>query len=240
MASSKKPAINLGPVDDWAAKAIKKALMGLKGPAKKQQAAKIVSQMKKKAGGEFSKSTQSQRIYQLERSATKAKGQFARSATKRREMTAIKESAAKHSTRMTKAGKNWDGSKNPRLAKSAKVNAKSQAENKELAKAYEKKMAGPPAKVKKQIKQINKIDIEAARGTGSVHKKGGKKIPVSPKRAAAARSRSGAMSSQLKKSNAAELNELARLQAAVRNAGTADQRLAARRQLRDFRNTTGR
>lgn len=240
MASSKKPSINLGPVDDWASKAIKKALMGLRGPAKKQQAAKIVNQLKKKAGGEFSTSTQAQRIYKLERSASKAKGQFARSAAKRKDMGEIKKAAAAHSARMTKAGKNWDGSKNPRLVKSAKANAKAQAENKRLAEAYAKKQAGPPKKVASQIKQINKIDIESNRGAGSVYKKGGKQVPVSPKRAAAARSRAGAMSSKLKQSNAKELNEMARLQAAIRAAGTPEQRLKARRALRDFRNNTGR
>jgi hypothetical protein len=152
--------------------------------------------------------------------------------------------AKEHSDTMRRAGKNWDGSKNEKLTKIAasnkRTNARSRAENAAMEKGYLKKQAGPPAKVKAQQKRINKIDIEEARGTGSVVKRGGKRVPVSPARAAAGRSRAGAMSSQLKKSNAAEIGRLTKLETKLKNAKTPAEKLKYRREIRSFREETGR
>lgn len=172
--------------------------------------------------------------------AGKVSGQMARTKTKRRNMAETTAAAKAHSSRMTAAGKNWDGSKNPRLVAAAKKNKKAAIENAQMAKAYEKAQAGLPPKVKSQQKMFNKADIEAARGTGKVIGKGGKPKPVSPSRAAAARSRAGAINSSLKRRNDAEIKQMAKLQAKLKNATTPAQKLKARRELKQFRYETGR
>lgn len=172
--------------------------------------------------------------------ASKVSGQMARSKTKRRAMEQTSAAASKHSSRMTAAGKNWDGSKNSRLVAAARANKKSAIENAQLAKAYEKAQAGLPPKVKSQQKMFNKADIEAARGTGKVIGKGGKPRAVSPKRAAAGRSRAGAINSSIKRTNDAQKKELAKLETKLKNAVTPAQKLAARRAIRKFRGETGR
>lgn len=218
-------------ISDDLVKALIKAAGGAAKKESKKRANSIIKRIAKKDAA----------TAQVIRSkASKVSGQMARTKTKRRAIEETSAAAKKHSSRMTSAGKNWDGSKNPRLVAAAKQNKKSAIENAQLANAYAKKQAGLPPKVKSQQKMFNKADIEAARGTGKVVGKGGKTITVSPSRAAAGRSRAGAIDSSIKRINDAQKAQLAKLETKLKNATTPAQKVAARRAIRDFRGQTGR
>jgi hypothetical protein len=91
-----------------------------------------------------------------------------------------------------------------------------------------------------QMKQYNKIDIETNRGMGSVIRKGGKVEPVSEGRAAAGRSRAGAMSSRASERNAKEIAQGEKLKKKIDTAKTPEAKLKARREYRQWRKDTGR
>lgn len=218
-------------ISDDLIKALIKAAGGASSKQAKKRANSIIKRVAKK------NPAQAQTIRSK---AGKVSGQMARTKTKRRAMGETTTAAKAHSSRMTAAGKNWDGTKNPRLVKDAAKNKKIAIENAALAKGYAKKQAGLPPKVKSQQKMFNKADIEAARGTGKVIGKGGKPRSVSPARAAAGRSRAGAINSSIKRTNDAQLKELAKLETKLKNAATPQQKLTARRAIRKFRDDTGR
>lgn len=212
-------------------KALIKAAGGASTREAKKRANSIVKRVAKKNPAQ---------AQMIRSKASKVSGQMARTKTKRRAMGETTAAAKAHSSRMTASGKNWDGTKNPRLVAAARANKKSAIENAQMAAAYEKKKAGLPPKVKSQQKMFNKADIEAARGTGKVIGKGGKPRAVSPARAAAGRSRAGAINSSIKRTNDAQKAQLAKLETKLKNATTPAQKLAARRAIRKFRGETGR
>lgn len=100
MAGKRKPAIEprIGIGDDIA-KVLVKALGGGVSKAKKSQAARIVGRMGNKT-----------QAAQIRSKAGKLSGQIARSKTKRRAIEETSRMSKAHMSRMSKAGRNWDGS----------------------------------------------------------------------------------------------------------------------------------
>lgn len=102
MAGKRKPAIELGiGIGDDVIRMLSKALGGGAGKAKKAQANRVVSRLSK---------SHPQKMATVRAKAGKLEGQLARSKTKRRAGAETERMSKAHMTRMSKSGRNWDGS----------------------------------------------------------------------------------------------------------------------------------
>jgi hypothetical protein len=236
---AKKPAIGLGPISDDLARKLIKALSGAAGTKPKATASRIVAKVDKK--NPQIRSAGKGKVTEVKSKADKLAKQMTKTTNYKKEKAYTSEMAKKHSDRMTASGRNWDGSKNPRLEKAVKANAKNRAQNADMAAKAVKKAAGDSATLASSRKMLNKYDIESNRGQGKVVRRGtgGRSDDVSPRRAAQGRSTAGALGSNMKKKFAKEQAEIKSLQDKISKA-PADKKAALRRQLRAFREETGR
>ncbi len=236
---AKKPAIGLGPISDDLARKLIKALSGAAGAKPKATASRIVAKVDKK--NPQIRSAGKGKVTEVKSKADKLSKQMTKTAKYKQEKAVTSKMAKEHSDKMTASGRNWDGSKNPRLEKAVKANAKNRAENTAMAKKAAKQAAGDSKTVASSKKQFNKYDIEKNRGEGKVVRRGtgGRSDDVSPRRAAQGRSTAGALGSNMKKKFANEEATIRSLQDKIAKA-PADKKTALRRQLRAFREETGR
>lgn len=185
-----KPNINWGPADDALKKLIKIALAGGKGAAKKQQAQRIVKNMPYEMQGKMYAGT------------GKLSGQFARSATKRRNMASITKDAQAHSRRMSAEGLNWDGSPNKAVQrKRAAAARRSAVQKKKDADALANALAREKGKefADSVTRQMNLAEVSRKKGEGIYKSTTGRTKYVGKEGAAAARSRAGGVEAALKK-----------------------------------------
>lgn len=190
-----KPSIKWDPSWNSALqKAIKIALAGGKGPAKKKQAQRILSKMDDRG-------VVSQRA-SISTGASKIQHQFQRSQGKRKSMQEIAADAKRHSASMKKNDQKWDGSvdvkakraraaaaKRQALAKKRDADALRQAEAREKGRAFTESVN----------RQLNLIDVSQKKGQGIYKSTTGRTKYVGAEGAAAARSKAGGVAGGLSK-----------------------------------------
>ena len=230
MAAAKKPAIGLGPLDDKLAKMLMKALSGAAGSVKKSQANRVVSKITKK--NPVLRSAGNNSIQNVKSKASQLERQFVKSRVAKTEKAKTKTMADKFSKSQSGKGLKWDGS--PTEATKAYQTGQRKARGDAAAKSTKDKI------IRSADRQMSKAEVEAKKGTGRyVSPSSGKVTIVPPKRAAAGRSKAGAIPAQMgnRNKNAAQIQ--AGLRSDVKAAKTPQARLKATRALRNHQNDYG-
>jgi len=209
------------PIGDDLARLLKLALAGVKGPAKKAQANRIVSKLESKGNPAVSG---------MRTKAGKMEQQLVRGKVKRRNMESISADADKHMQRMAKQGKNWDGSPIKKATKPRKAAPKRKltpAQQNAAAQRELDKRANDARIIRQGTKAANVATAaEAVSRKGTKLTRGGKEVPVSKKRADALVAMGNRAVAQKTGGNAKKKADQLNLQAKFRNAKGADKRKA--------------
>ena len=230
MATNKKPQIGFGPIKDDLAKIIAKALSGAVGVGKKSQARRIVTKLEQR--NPVLRSAGNNAVQSVKTKASKLERQLVKSKIARGDRAKTTQMAKEHMNKQTLKGLNWDGS--PNKATQAYKVGQRKAEAEAAAKATKDKI------VRSADRQMSKAEVEAMKGTGRyVSPSSGKVTNIPAKRAAAGRSKAGAIPAQMGNRNANLRKIQAGMRSDVKAAKTPAARLQATRVLRNHQNKYG-
>jgi hypothetical protein len=222
------------PIGDDLARLLKLALAGVKGPAKKVQANRIVGKLESKGNPAVSG---------MRTKAGKMEQQLVRGKVKRREVGKIKADADAHMRRMAEQGKNWDGSKIKKATKPRKAAPKRKLTVAEQTAAAERTIAKREMDkkvIKAQERTLRATRLgDAAAAKGTKKGRGGKEIPMSKKEVKKVVRQGNLAGSQRAKGNATKKATQMNLQARMQNAPDAASKRAARNKLRKHQDTHG-